>query len=323
MGAIGKRTKASDTSGPGAAQGAVPSAAQGAVPSAAQGAVPSAAQGAVPSAALEAVPSAALEAVPGAEQNLRREPGQDAASATKNAGFFADNEHFAELIDSLETYRHIRRALDGAVAGAGRLLDVGNGGVFAYDTSLAREIVGVDLCFEETPRRAGENVTLRRGDALALDEPDGAYDVVVQSGMLHHLVGSDVDSTLANVRRAVDEAHRVLRPGGRLVVMDSCVPALAFAIERRLFGALRRLARTPLMSHPATLQFPLATLTDAIREPFGNVAVARIPVGRWTNQFNLRWPSALTPSRPYLFTATREPRRNASVSASAAGVPIS
>jgi len=259
----------------------------------------------------------------GAMEERASAPEQDAASAAKNADFFAHNEHFAELIDSLETYRHIRCALDGAVAGAGRLLDVGNGGVFAYDTSLAREIVGVDLCFEETPRRVGENVTLRRGDALALGEPDGAYDVVVQSGLLHHLVGGDADATLENVRRAVDEAHRVLAPGGRLVVMESCVPAPAFAIERRLFPALRRLARTRLMSHPATLQFPLATIVDVIGERFGNVAAARIPVGRWTNQFNLRWPSALTPSRPYLFTATREPPRNASASASASGVPIS
>jgi SAM-dependent methyltransferase len=231
--------------------------------------------------------------------------GQDAASAAKNAGFFAGNEHFAELIDSLETYRHIRQALDGAIAGAGRLLDVGNGGVFAYDTSLAREIVGVDLCFTGTPPKTPANVTLRPGDALALGEPDAAYDVVVESGLLHHLVGTDVDSTLANIRQALAETHRVLEPGGRLVVMESCVPAGAFAVERRLFRALRYLARTPLMSHPATLQFPLATITGAIRERFGNVAVAPIPVGRWTNQFNLRWPSALTPSRPYLFTATR------------------
>jgi hypothetical protein len=107
------------------------------------------------------------------------------------------------------------------------------------------------------------------------------------------------------MQRAIDEAHRVLKPGGRLVVMESCVSALAFAIERRLLYAARQIARTPFMCHPATLQVPPETIESMIEERFDNVVVTPIPVGRWILQFGKQWPSALTPARPYLFTAAR------------------
>ncbi|MGA2162891.1 MAG: class I SAM-dependent methyltransferase [Solirubrobacteraceae bacterium] len=232
-------------------------------------------------------------------------PGQDLANAAKNAGFFHDNERYAGRVGTLDTYRNVRRAIDREIAGARYLLDVGNGGVFDYDTRLVERLVGVDLFLDGTPPHLADHITLRRGDALALDERDEAYDMVLEVFLLHHLVGADTSSTLANIRRALAEAHRVLEPGGRLVVVESCVSARAFAIERRLFGALRGLARTPLVSHPATLQFPGAIIARAIGDRFGNVRTEPIAVGRWILQFGVRWPVALTPARPHLFTATR------------------
>jgi SAM-dependent methyltransferase len=231
---------------------------------------------------------------------------QDASSVNKNAQFFEANERYAARVGALETYGHIRRAINREITGAVRLLDVGNGGVFDYDTTLPKHIDAVDLFLDDiAPQVPGNNIRLRRGDALSLDEPDASYDRYLAVSVFHHLVGTDVASTLANIERAVDEAHRVLELGGRLVVMESCISAPAFAIERKLFPALQALARTRLMRHPATLQFPPERIAAVIRERFGAVSVSPIPVGGWIIQFGLRWPTALTPARPYLFTAIR------------------
>jgi SAM-dependent methyltransferase len=231
--------------------------------------------------------------------------GQDASSVAQNAAFFAANERYAERVGALETYRNVRNAINPEITGARRMLDVGNGGVFDYDTSLAGEIVGVDLFLAGAPEHPDPHITLRHGDALALDEADASYDHVLEVSVFHHLIGRDVASTLSNIENAVAEAHRVLEPGGRFVVMESCVSARAFAVERRLFGLLRVVARTPLLSHPATLQFPPETIASVIERRFGNVTMSPIPIGRLILQFGVRWPTALTPARPYLFTATR------------------
>jgi SAM-dependent methyltransferase len=231
--------------------------------------------------------------------------GQDAASAAKNAAFFDNNSAYATSIATLTTYRNIRKAVNAEIAGVDRLLDVGNGGVFDYDLTLAGEIVGVDLFLAGTPVGLPDHVVLRHGDALGLAEDDGGFDCVLEVSVFHHLVGADVASTLKNIRRAVYEAYRVLTPGGRLVVVESCVSPQAFAVERRLFSALRRLAETRLLHHPAVLQFPSETIGAVIKERFGDVTITPIPTGRWIIQFGFRWPSAWTPARPYLFVATR------------------
>ncbi len=53
------------------------------------------------------------------------------------------------------------------MAGTGRLLDVGNGGVFEYSPELVDSIVAVDLFLSKIPEEQfPANVEARDGDAL-------------------------------------------------------------------------------------------------------------------------------------------------------------
>jgi ubiquinone/menaquinone biosynthesis C-methylase UbiE len=63
-------------------------------------------------------------------------------------------------------------------------------------------------------RRAGVTVRLDRGFAQELPYPDGSFDRVFSSLMLHHLDSASKDELLAEVRR-------VLRPDGLLVLADA------------------------------------------------------------------------------------------------------
>lgn len=106
-----------------------------------------------------------------------------------------------------------------ALAGR-RILEIGSG-AGAHSCLFKRtgaDIVAVDI----TPSRAAataHKLTLARGpgparayqaDAEALPFRDGTFDVVYSNGVLHHS---------EDTGRCIAEVHRVLKPGGRAVIM--------------------------------------------------------------------------------------------------------
>jgi SAM-dependent methyltransferase len=231
---------------------------------------------------------------------------QDQHAADQNREFFGHDDRYARRAAKLAITRNIGRAVNRELAGSKRVLDIGNGGVFDYDTSLADEIVAVDLFLDEVPPdRFPPNVTARSGDALALGEPDASFDTTVIVALLHHLVGETPDDLVANADRAVAEATRVLRPGGRLVLVESCVPEWFYRFERRAFGLLRRITRTRMMDHPPTLQLPRQRVAEMMERRLEDVRVERIPSGPVVLQFGVPWPAILTPARAWLFVGTR------------------
>ena len=86
---------------------------------------------------------------------------------------------------------------------------VGPAGV-AYGIDAALEMVDVA---RSKARRRGLPAQFMVEPVEALSFSDGSFDVVVSSLMMHHLPGE-------LRRRALAEIRRVLRPGGRVVIVD-------------------------------------------------------------------------------------------------------
>jgi SAM-dependent methyltransferase len=61
-----------------------------------------------------------------------------------------------------------------------------------------------------------------QGNAISLDFPDHTFDVVYSFGVLHHI---------PEVERAAAEIHRVLKPGGELLVMLYNRASINYAVE--------------------------------------------------------------------------------------------
>ncbi len=136
---------------------------------------------------------------------------------------------------------------------ARRILDLATGtGDFAFeflkDKRFTGEVIGMDFS-EEMVRRArrkaaarkvSNRVQFRIGDALDIPEPDGWFDIVS--------CGFGVRN-FADLERALLEAHRVLAPGGRLVVLDFFRKkegrALAFYLDQVLPRVGRWISRSP------------------------------------------------------------------------------
>ncbi|WP_328471287.1 methyltransferase domain-containing protein [Actinoplanes sp. NBC_00393] len=118
----------------------------------------------------------------------------------------------------------------------GRILDVGVGtGRNLPHLPANSEITGIDLSPEmltHARRRAadlGLRADLREGDAQQLPFADGSFDTVVCALSL---------CTIPEPRTAIAEMHRVLIPGGRLLLLDHVastwppVRALQWLLER-------------------------------------------------------------------------------------------
>jgi ubiquinone/menaquinone biosynthesis C-methylase UbiE len=146
-----------------------------------------------------------------------------------------------------------------------RVLDVGTGtGIVALE-AVARvlpggSVLGIDLSegmLETARTRAVAGAEFRRMDAEALDLEDGSFDVVLSLFALLHF---------PDPLRALREMHRVLRPGGRLVIAVGSGPPLVSldgfraglrrvaGIGRKLLG--RELTAPGFLDHIVETQFP-------------------------------------------------------------------
>jgi SAM-dependent methyltransferase len=231
---------------------------------------------------------------------------QDSLAAERNEAYFLEVDRYLQQMSGLRIYQNVSIAIEEEIQGTGRLLDIGNGGVFDYDVSLVEQVVAIDLFLDKLPEgHFPPNVVPRAGSALDLPESDGSFDVVLMAFLLHHLTGRRANETLANAARALDEAVRVLRPGGKLVVVESCVPRWFYGLELMLYRPLRALSGTKLMEHPATLQATTRQLEDLLAARTVDVRRDRIQTGALLLQFGRRWPTLLTPARPFLLVGTK------------------
>jgi len=150
------------------------------------------------------------------------------------------------------TDRWMPRTIDFSVAKGGKLLEIGHG----MGTDLlsfceyGAEVYGIDITeghhrlTKKNFELHGKTCTLKLCDAADIDFPNNYFDVVYSNGVLHHT---------PDTIRCISEAHRVLKPGGLLIV-SLYYTFSAFHLYTKLFydgilkGKLFRLGYKGLMA---------------------------------------------------------------------------
>ncbi len=121
--------------------------------------------------------------------------------------------HFRFVPGRVAVWREVARALQADVPRDAVLLDLGAGYGYFVNAIEARERHALDRS-PSILDHAAPGVTPHVGDCTDLSRfGDGSFDVVFAGHLLEHLTREQVDATLGEVRR-------VLRPGGRLLVLQ-------------------------------------------------------------------------------------------------------
>lgn len=222
-------------------------------------------------------------------------------------------DRFAHTADAMAAHQDARAVeLAGRVQafvlphGDERAVDVGCG-AGALALALAprvRAVVGIDRVtelLEQARSRAPANASFVEADALELPFADGEFDLGGTLRTLHHVTRPE---------RLLAELVRVVRPGGRIVVVDQLAPAdplEALAVDRferaRDAGHCRLLPDTDLRQlfeanglalvrnrrdserRPLDAYLDLAACTGAARE----TAVSLAPEGPEAYTATLAW----------------------------------
>jgi ubiquinone/menaquinone biosynthesis C-methylase UbiE len=155
-----------------------------------------------------------------------------------------------------------------------RIIDVGVGPGFlsaeiAEAVGPTGLVCGIDisesmLAIAET--RRAPNMLLGQGSATQIPYPDGHFDALVSTQVLEYV---------ADVPAALGEAYRVLRPGGRLLVLDTDWDCLAWRSNDP--GRMNRVLAA-WAQHLADPHLPRRLAGELRRAGFQRVATEVIPL---------------------------------------------
>ena len=195
--------------------------------------------------------------------------------AFERAGWESIPQAYQDAFGALTT-QAIGPLLDAARVGPGvQVLDVATGPGYVAGAAVGRgaTVVGVDFSAPmlAEARRHHPGIDFQAGDAAALPFPDASFDAVVMSFGLLHLDRPD---------RALAEAHRALRTGGRLAFTVWARPeaAVGFGI---VLDAIKRHGRldVPLPPGPPFFRFsdPEECHRTLLQVGFETPEVATVP----------------------------------------------
>ncbi len=175
-------------------------------------------------------------------------------------------DHFAPLYPLVDAFFRTQKKALAALLEAessGALLDMGIGNGSNFQAYQRHRVTGVDISSQmlrKAKEKAPENATLLLADIHHLPFSDAAFDYVVLSHVL---------ATVARPEMVLSEAARVLKPGGKLFLLNHFTPRNWWGITDRIFAPFSRLFAFRSVFYEEGLSLPSTLQKRSARSWFG------------------------------------------------------
>lgn len=130
----------------------------------------------------------------------------------------------------------------------GIVLDIGNGGMIAFDLEKAKRVILADIAVDmfkhlkrvhngEYKQVETDTITCIKSDVRKMPFGNNYFDVVVMVTTAHHLSEGSLKNTRENIHQAFFEIHRVLKDKGTFLLLE-VHPFILFKVMQDIFFEL-------------------------------------------------------------------------------------
>lgn len=176
------------------------------------------------------------------------------------------------------------------------VLDVGNGGRFAYDPDSCRKVIAMDISPRMLENIDDDKVVKVVGDARDMEGiEEECVDVIVFILSLHHINGNSVQESLKILDQVLNAAREKLRIGGHLVIAEGLLPKPVYSLQAWLFKVEQYILRR--LGAPMVFFYSRKILTAHIAKSFGihprEVEEIPIRLEEWIDPFGGSFPGLI------------------------------
>ncbi len=211
-------------------------------------------------------------------------------------------DEYADEIISIqpEFYKNAARFINKELEPGSLVIDIGNGGVINYNYKNLKELICLDLKISEKAvqkYKKVENIKFCEGNVLDLKEiTNSSVDTVILQTVIHHLAGKTFKNTQKNVTRGIEECMRILKPGGKLLIVESVVFPWFEMVERMLYSFMQLFFK--IIHFDTVYQYSYRSLLKKIKVM--NLCVeesSMVEVDKYIWLCRKKIPSKITPCR--------------------------
>jgi SAM-dependent methyltransferase len=148
-------------------------------------------------------------------------------------------EHYERALEKYdELYNKVGDIFNLHIQGV--LVDVGGGGIINYNIDKVNHLILLDISFSKINDCRIHQI---QGDCLHVGMKSNSVDTIIMQSLIHHLAEKDYNNTEKNIKNTFKEAYRVLKPNGKLLILENCPYEYIEKVERIVYGLLQIIYR--------------------------------------------------------------------------------